>query len=130
MRNLDILVLFNGIRQYGIDCAEITRVISNINDEKDMKLIDKFGKENNLFDIKYMSRQKPGNELNSFVIVKSEKGQEILVSVPEISNIINTEVKKILVIPEYLRKKQAPFFVWGFIDTDKTLISLITFMYF
>ena len=130
MRNLDILVIYNGIRQFGIDCTEITRVISNINEDKDTKFIKQFGKENSFFDIKYMSRQKPGNDINSFIIVKNEKGKEILVSVPEISNIINTGVKNILVIPEYLRKKQDPFFVWGFIDSDKTLISLITFMYF
>jgi hypothetical protein len=126
---IEILLIKLGERMIGLDCREVVKVISRIKSGKDKDIVKSFKNNGRLFDISEKLKINIKSNFSSYISVEMGNGKDLLIAVPEISNIINTDISKILVVPELIRKFQKPFFVWGFLENDERLISLITFSF-
>jgi ABC-type tungstate transport system permease subunit len=122
-----IIELFNQI--IGIDCSEIKKVISNVSNQKDVEIIENYKKNNKYFKIGDIFKLKNEVEYNSFIIIDNDY-DELMIAAPLVSSIISIDIYDLMLIPEYIKKNQEPFFVWGFIKNENRMITLVTFTYF
>jgi|GEM_PF-4385367 len=130
IKKIEILVINIFNKFIGIDCSEIKRVISDISLNNESALIKEYEIKKRFFRIGKLLNIEQMPEYNSLVIVDSNDGKDIIISTPSISEIISIDLLDILIIPEFIRKKQDPVFIWGFYKNYKELISLITFTFF
>jgi chemotaxis signal transduction protein len=127
---MEVLVVDIGDHSIGMDCEEVKRVITLEDDAKKKELMKGFKENKTFFNLAEIMKENLKEECSSFILTKMKNGTEILISVPYISDILNPEISEILVAPEYLRKRQNPFFVWGFLPNDGAMIRLVTFSFF
>jgi hypothetical protein len=127
---LEILIIKTEDRLSGLDCEEIDRVISMEKNDNDNKTILQFRERCKLFSISEILNSNSIYESKSYICTKMENGDDIMVAVQDIYGIIKIKITDILVLPEFIRKKQKPFFSWGFVQNENRLINLITFSYF
>lgn len=130
MRNkIEVLIIELSNQLIGIDCSEIKKVISNISMKKDIEVVEEYKKEKNYFNINDIFKLKHEVEYNSFIIIDNDN-TELMIAVPLVSSIISIDIYNLMIVPEYIKRKQDPFFVWGFIKDENRMITLITFTYF
>ncbi len=129
-KKLEILLIDIMDRFIGIDCEEIKKVISDVSKEKDLKIINNFKKEKRFFKLSEILNINENIDYNSLIIIDMENMMDLMIAVPFITNIITPDFTDILTIPELIKKKQNPFFVWGFVKNEDKMVSLITFTSF
>jgi hypothetical protein len=117
-------------RFIGIDCSEVKRVIPNASKEANLKMINSYTKNKRFFRMGEMLDSKEIIDYNSLILLDGEDKKDFLILVPTISNIISTSTSDLMVIPEFIKAKQKPLFVWGFVKNNDKLISIITFSFF
>ena len=129
-KKLEILLIDIMDRLIGIDCREIKKVISDLSKEKDLKLINNYKKEKRFYKLSEIFNIGEEIDYNTLVIIDQENLKDLMIAVPYITNIITPGLTDIFTVPEYIKKKQNPFFVWGFVKNDDKMVSLITFTCF
>jgi hypothetical protein len=130
VKTIEILLIKLGERMVGIDSSDIIKVIPHLNNDKDREIVNLYREKGKLFSISDIMNYKNNINNPTYISLEAENGIDLLIEVPEISHIIKIEISKILVVPEFIRKWQKPFFLWGFINNEKKLVSLITFSFF
>jgi hypothetical protein len=125
-------LLFNmANRLLGLDCAEIYKVVMNMNSAEVQHLITEYRDRGRLYSLWDIFCTDKKSSASSFILIKkAESGDGFMVEVPAISTIINIDIPQILVVPEYIKIKQDPFFVWGLVKSEKETIILVTFSFF
>ena len=129
-KKIEILLIDIMDRFIGIDCEEIKKVISDVSKEKDLKLINNYKKENRFFKLSKILNIIENIDYNSLIIIDMENLKDLMIAVPFITNIITPDLIDILTVPELIKKKQNPFFVWGFVKNEDKMVSLVTFASF
>lgn len=129
-KKLEILIIDIMDRFIGIDCKEIKKVILDVSKEKDLKLINNYKKENRFFKLNEILNITENIDYNSLIIIDMENLKDLIIAVPFITNIITPGLADILIVPELIKKKQNPFFVWGFVKNEGKMVTLVTFTSF
>jgi hypothetical protein len=129
-KNIEVLIVNFEKRVIGIDCGEVNKVIARMKTDNDRNLVKAFKDQGRLYDLaEIMGMNKESRDM-SYISTEMMNGTDILIAVPDISSILNTEISDILVVPEFIRRWQKPFFVWGFLENEGKMISLVTFSFF
>jgi len=129
IKEIEILLVNLNNRYFGCNLDEIKKVITNVSNITDTSHIrgterKNFYKLGDLFDIR------ENIDYSSLLVIDDDSHLHVLVAIPAIADIIKLITTKILIVPEYIRRKQDPFVVWGFIDNQGELTTLITFTHF
>ena len=66
----------------------------------------------------------------SLLFVKNISAIQVCVAIPGEIDIRKFKTSGIMLVPDYIRRKQTPFAVWGFIKEQESLYTLITFSHF
>jgi hypothetical protein len=127
---IQLLTITNSSRCIGIDSTEIARAMV---DERDIALardaIGELVKAGRFYELEEMLGGHPETDFRSILLLDSGIGKEAGVAVAGTIDIIKVNVKDILPLPEYLRKRQDPLFVWGFLQRSRRLVMLVTFQF-
>lgn len=129
-KKLEILIIDVMDRFIGIDCREVKKVVSDVSKGKELSLIDNYKKENRFFKLSKILNISDNTDYKSLIIIDMENLKDIMIEVPFITNIMTPDLHEILAVPELIKKRQNPLFIWGFIKSEEKIISLITFAYF
>ena len=129
IKKIEILVIEIFNRFIGIDCSEIKKIVSNLSLNEKMDFINNYKGKNRYYKLGEIYKINKGIDYDSIIVIDKENKNDLIISVPVILNIISTDTASILLIPEYIKKRQDPLFVWGFVEHEKKMISLITFIY-
>jgi len=129
IKNLEILIIDFSGRLVGIDCSEIKKVVHDIKSKKNKEMIDYYKQKERLLNLTEIFKIDKKID-NNLLVVEMDNDEEYLIIAPEVSSIIAIDASNILILPEFMKKRQNPFFVWGFVKNNNILVSLITFTYF
>ncbi len=129
IKNLEILIIDFSGRLVGIDCSEIKKVVHDIKSKKNKEMIDNYKQKERLLNLTEIFKIDKKID-NNLLVVEMDNYEEYLIIAPEVSSIIAIDASNILILPEFMKKRQNPFFVWGFVKNNNILVSLITFTYF
>ncbi len=140
IKKIEILVINILDRFIGIDVTEIKRIIPDISSEKEKKLIKKYKEQKKYYQLGDFFNINKDINYNTIIVIededenknenKNENENEILIATPTLSNVITVELSNISIVPDYIKKKQNPFFLWGFTKDEDRIISLITLSFF
>ena len=129
IKKIEVLVIEIFNKFIGIDCSEIKKIMSNLSLKEKMEFIDKYKKKNKYYKLGEIYKINEGIDYDSIIVIDKDNENDLIISVPVVLNIISIETSNILTIPEYIKKRQDPFFIWGFVEHEEKMISLITFVY-
>jgi hypothetical protein len=123
------LIMFNVLeRTFGIDSEEIVKVVSRQStDAGDFDRIAADGKGGDAGRFGELIGNHDPLPYDTWLIVRALDGREILVAVPGEVDCVTVQAAELIPVPDYLRKKQDPFFVWGYIRKGQVLASCVTF---
>jgi chemotaxis signal transduction protein len=122
------LVLFksNG-RFVGIDSSEIIKVVDSGKDIGTKQ--EQAGAANLIYSDKLLE-EKTANNYTSALIIKNNNNKQFILKIPVLVDMISVPDTDIIPVPEFIKNRQNPFLVWGFIEKGRDLIMLITFDYY
>jgi hypothetical protein len=129
MKNRLEFIMFSVMgRAFGIDTAEIVKVISR----RSMTAFEfaaamepgEGGTAGRFGDLIGSHDPLPHDTL---LIVKGSDAGDALIAVPGEVDCVGIDSAELIPVPEYLKKRQDPFFVWAFIRMDRRLVSCVTF---
>ncbi|MBN2535450.1 MAG: hypothetical protein JXB88_21405 [Spirochaetales bacterium] len=128
IKEIDVLLLDINNKHIGCKLDEVEKVISDISGisgNTDVILPRNKGvyRLGDLLKIQGMVTY------SSVLLLENELKKPVIIAIPAITDIVKLKTSKILAVPEYLRKKQDPFFVWGFFMNKNDITMLITFAY-
>jgi len=115
---------------FGLDCNEVKKIFSNVSLSKEKELIKHFGIDRRYYNLCAIAGAKDNYQNKTVIEIDRDDENNFMLSVPFVSGIINADAKEIMTVPDYIRQRQDPFFVWGFINNEDKLIALITFAFF
>lgn len=124
---MEVLVFKIAEMNFGINCSEIVKVMSNMREVKN--IIEYDHNKYELFKLDEILQLKEDGNYHSVLLIQGGK-KNYAVYIASALNIINIAVKDILIAPEYIRKIQKPLFSWGFLERENERVMLITFNYF
>jgi hypothetical protein len=130
IKKIEILVIDLIDRFIGLDCSEVKKVIPNASKEENLALINKYTKNKRFYRMGELLNSREIIDYNTLIVLEGEDKKDFLILVPTISNIISVNASDMMIIPEFIKAKQKPLFVWGFFKNNDNLISIITFAFF
>jgi hypothetical protein len=128
-KNISVLCI-KGINYWiGVDLYEIKEVIEKTLENTE---INEYIKENHIKNNNFYTKKSLFNEdedvHDSLIVIESlPDHEEIILAVSGEINIIEVPLSKVLIIPEYIRKRQKNPYTWGIIKGQQKPIVLITF---
>lgn len=69
-------------------------------------------------------------DYNSLLLIQNNAAAQMYIEIPNITDIKKINTSQILVVPDYIRRKQNPFLVWGYAMEKERMLMLITFSHF
>jgi chemotaxis signal transduction protein len=129
VETIDILKLKLGDRYIGCPIDEIKKVItdvSGISEDTDISA----GRETHVYKLGELLHIPGKVDYNSLLVISNNPHKDLIIAIPAVTDVVKLTLSQILVVPEYIRRKQNPFFVWGFVNEKGNMIMLITFTHF
>jgi len=120
---LDLVVFRIKERLFGIDSNEIERVTDRISSKSDKK-------EKGCYYADELLDMKDNFSYKAELLISAEDDRKYILKVPVLEDMITVNDSDLLPVPELIQEKQDPFFLWGFLESEGELLSLITFDYF
>src|SRR3972149_2841943 len=116
-RKLELLTIGVRNRYIGIDGAEIEKVVTGIDKAKrESGMIREFQQQGMFYRLSDFLRIEADNDYTSIIILKSGAGRNRLIAATGEMDMVRIDVKNILPVPDYIRKKKNPFLIWGFFE--------------
>ena len=126
MKQIELVTIHLQNRQIGIDSREVKRIYYDLNPQK---IILNNGSKSYIpiIPLETLIGSQTSLNYHSCIVIEREDGKAAQILTPHISTLLKIDLSRILLMPDYMRKKQNPFFVWGFIEESGVLITLVSF---
>ncbi|MBN1696164.1 MAG: hypothetical protein JW881_01510 [Spirochaetales bacterium] len=128
--SIEILRLKIADRYIGCSLDEVEKVITDVTGLSS----DKKGprkKQRNIYRLGDILRIPGEVEYSSLIVLGSDPPVDhMFIAIPPVTDVVEVPVSHISVVPDYIRRKQKPFVVWGFVVVQKTTVMLVTFSHF
>lgn len=129
IEEIEVLLINMNNRYVGCKLDEVDRVITDISGKPgDVDAL--LPEDRDIFRLGDLLKIPGTIEYSSLLLLERELKKPIMIAIPAITDILKLKTSRIMVVPEYIRRKQDPLFVWGFFTDKKKWIMLITFTYF
>ena len=130
IETIKLLTITNPSRCIGIESTEIIRAVIDISDsELEKDAVGELVSSGRFFRLEEIMSNNPETDFRSILILGTGAGNEYAVSVAGTIDIVSVGIKDIIPVPEYIKKRQDPFFVWGFMERSFRLVTLVTFRF-
>jgi hypothetical protein len=128
---LNILTIAAGGRRFGVDGAEVERVVTGSEAlAREKELLGDLRERGLFYRLEeLLPGGRPGGGPAAAFVLKSEEGRSGLVAFDGEPDVIKIEVASVMPVPDFVRRVQKPLFVWGFVASRDGLITLVTFQY-
>jgi hypothetical protein len=130
IKEIEILLINMNNRFIACKLDEIERVITDISGITGGDLGSMMSDDRKVYKLGDLLRIPGVITYNSLLVLDHGKERKTIIAIPAVMDIMKIKTSRILVVPEYLRRKQNPFVVWGFFIEKNKMIMLITFSYF
>jgi hypothetical protein len=127
--SIEILRLKIGDRHVGCLIDEINKVITDVSGISEHMDISS-GKNTKLYTLGELLHIPGQVDYNSLLVIGNDPHKHIFIAIPAVKDVVKLTISQVMVVPEYIRRKQNPFIVWGFVVEKGTMIMLVTFAYF
>jgi len=130
-KNIKVLCIKGKSHWIGIDLYEIKKVIHKSSDNiyPDKFIKDSYSHNGKFYTMKSFFCEED-DECNSVIIIESlPQHDEIILGVSGEVDIIEVPLSQIIIMPEYIRKRQQNPYTWGLIKSIQKPIVLVTFSY-
>jgi hypothetical protein len=129
MEMMQLLTITTDAMKIGVDSTEVERALLD-SARTDTGMVETAKNEKRLVRLEsLLNLGTPGKE-ESFLIVAAGEGKKLLVAFTGTVDFTKVRLSSILAVPAYIRKKQNPLFVWGFVPEKDRFITLVTFGFF
>ncbi len=136
---VDILAISLPGRTFGVDSAEIQKVITGFNaGGRYDSLRTEFRSRGLLLSLEELTGEprpdratSPPDRATSALIINAGEGRSRLVTFSGTMEVRRLRTAELLPVPEYVRAKQSPFVIWGFIREKggERLFPLVTLQF-
>jgi hypothetical protein len=125
---IQLLTITTDSSVIGMDSAEVARALLDMT-RTDTELIDVAKTEKRFYNLGKLLDPRYAEKEESFLVIKPGAEKPIMVAFTGVVDFLKIRVSGILAVPDYIKIKQKPFFVWGFARDKEKLVTLVTFCF-
>ncbi len=123
---MQLLTITTDAMKIGVDSTEVERALLD-SARTDTGIVETARSEKRLVRLESLLDLDAPDSEESFLVVASGEGKKLLVAFRGAVDFTKIRVSSVLAVPPYIRKKQNPLFVWGFVREKDRFITLVTF---
>jgi hypothetical protein len=130
MESIQLLTIMTPQCRIGIDSTEISRALTDIVElDEATSAIEDLKSKGRFLKLEEILKSNEDVDYKSMLVLAPVEGKEFVVAISGTIDIVKVKLEDIIPIPDYLKKKQDPIFVWGFTEQNDSSIMLVTFHY-